>query len=158
MLVPVPGPPRPGAGRARSGALPALPANVPTRASPPASSRPGLVPLPSWGIGVHHMGKKNTPGKDVLTFGATVWIGGRARLDVEGFRSHGSPVMKAYQYFWKNGRIIGRARAGTMGFDARPGHDHWHFEQFAQYRLLNASKPSCSAAARSVSASRRPTT
>ncbi len=39
------------------------------------------------------------------------------RLDVEGFRSNGSPIMKAYQYFWKNGRVIGRTRAGTMGFD-----------------------------------------
>ncbi|MGI9005461.1 MAG: lysyl oxidase family protein [Streptosporangiaceae bacterium] len=125
---------------ARSGVLPELPANVPTLANPPASSLPDLVPLPSWGINVNHQGRKNTPGKDVLTFGATVWIGGHSRLDVQGFRSHGSPVMKAYQYFWKNGRVIGRARAGTMGFDKNPGHTHWHFEQFAQYRLLNASK------------------
>lgn len=125
---------------ARSGPLPKLPANVPTLTNPPASSLPDLVPLPSWGITVRHQGRKNTPGKDVLSFGATVWIGGHSRLDVQGFRSHGSPVMKAYQYFWKNGRIIGRARAGTMGFDSKRGHDHWHFEQFAQYRLLNASK------------------
>jgi len=48
--------------------------------------------------------------------------------------------MKAYQYFWRNGRIIGRARAGTMGFDNKKGHHHWHFQQFALYRLLNASK------------------
>ncbi|HEX9066428.1 MAG TPA: hypothetical protein VF843_15070 [Streptosporangiaceae bacterium] len=125
---------------ASSRVLPKLPANVPTLTSPPASSLPDLVPLPSYGIDVRHMGRKNTPGKDVLTFGATVWVGGHSRLDVQGFRSHGSPVMKAYQYFWKNGRIIGRARAGTMGFANKPGHDHWHFEQFAQYRLLNASK------------------
>jgi Lysyl oxidase len=125
---------------ARSGVLPKLPANVPTLKNPPASSLPDLVPLPSWGIDVHHMGRKNTPGKDILTFGATVWIGGHARLDVEGFRSHGSPIMKAYQYFWKNGRIIGRARAGTMGFAKNPAFNKWHFQQFAQYRLLNASK------------------
>jgi Lysyl oxidase len=125
---------------ARSGVLPALPSNVPTLASPPASSLPDLVPLPSWGINVHHMGSRTGPGKDVVTFGATVWVGGQSRLDVEGFRSHGSPVMKAYQYFWKNGRVIGRARAGTMGFDGKAGHTHWHFEQFAQYRLLKAGK------------------
>ncbi len=23
-----------------------------------------------------------------------------------------------------------------MGFDSQPGHNHWHFEQFAAYRLL----------------------
>jgi hypothetical protein len=41
---------------------------------------------------------------------------------------------------WRNGHVIGRARAGTMGFDTRRGHNHWHFEQFAQYRLLNSAK------------------
>lgn len=125
---------------ARSGVLPTLPANVPTLSNPPASALPDLVPLPSWGIFVFHRGRRGQPGKDVLSFGATVWIGGHSRLDVQGFRSDGSPVMRAYQYFWKHGRIIGRARAGTMGFDDKRGHTHWHFQQFAQYRLLNASK------------------
>jgi hypothetical protein len=27
-----------------------------------------------------------------------------------------------------------------MGFDRAPGHNHWHFQQFAQYRLLNSAK------------------
>ncbi|MGN6792727.1 MAG: lysyl oxidase family protein [Streptosporangiaceae bacterium] len=120
------------------GTLPRLPANVPTVASPPASSLPDLSPLPSWGIRAEHFGGKNP--SDQVTFGATVWSGGKSRLDVEGFRRRGAPVMKAYQYFWKNGRIIGRARAGTMGFDDKPGHTHWHFEQFAQYRLLAKNK------------------
>jgi hypothetical protein len=69
-----------------------------------------------------------------------VWIGGNGPLDVEGFRSTGSPVMNAYQYFWRNGRIIGRVRAGTLGFDTRHGHNHWHFEQFARYALLGADR------------------
>ena len=69
-----------------------------------------------------------------------MWIGGHGPLDVEGFRSHASPVMKAYQYFWRGGHVIGRARAGTMGFDNQHGHNHWHFEQFARYALLNAAK------------------
>jgi len=47
--------------------------------------------------------------------------------------------MSAYQYFWQDGQVIGRARAGTMGFDSQPGHNHWHFEQFAAYRLLGPS-------------------
>ncbi len=120
--------------------LPELPANIPTLSNPPASSLPDLLPLPSYGIRVTRFRLSKTKTVDALTFGATVSVGGTSRLDVQGFRSHGSPVMKAYQYFWKNGRIIGRARAGTMGFDSKPGHDHWHFQQFAQYRLLNASK------------------
>jgi hypothetical protein len=48
--------------------------------------------------------------------------------------------MKAYQYFWQGGHIIGRVRAGTMGFDSQKGHNHWHFEQFAKYQLLNSAK------------------
>jgi hypothetical protein len=69
-----------------------------------------------------------------------VWVGGNSQLDVEGFRYNASPVMQAYQYFWRNGQIIGRARAGTMGFDRANGHNHWHFQQFAQYSLVNAAR------------------
>ena len=110
---------------------------VPSLASPPAAALPDLVPLPSWGIGTRH---DRRSGHDLLTFGAAVWSGGNSPLDVEGFRSNGSPVMKAYQYFWRNGRVIGRARAGTMGFDSQHGHNHWHFEQFARYALLDSAK------------------
>jgi hypothetical protein len=109
---------------------------VPYLANPPTSALPDLVALPSWGITTSHL----KPAMDLLNFGATVWVGGNSPLDVEGFRANGSPVMAAYQYFWRGGRIVGRTRAGTMGFDTRPGHNHWHFEQFAQYRLLSASK------------------
>ena len=115
--------------------------NVPYLRHPPRSVLPDLVPLPSWGISLSHSrATKKKPVTYQLNFGATVWIGGNSPLDVEGFRSHGSPIMKAYQYFWQNGHVIGRARAGTMGFDSQHGHHHWHFEQFAQYRLLNAAK------------------
>jgi hypothetical protein len=117
--------------------LPQLPANVPVLRHPPASVLPDLVPLPSWGIFTSHQGQKGKPGNDFLNFGATVWIGGHAALDVEGFRHNGSPVMQAWQYFFRHGKVIGRARAGTMGFDANPGHGHWHFQQFAEYRLLS---------------------
>jgi len=130
-------PTRPGHRTAPSGPLPSEPANVPVLNNPPTSVLPDLSPLPSWGINL--FGRRNSVTQR-LAFGATVWIGGHARLDVEGFRSDGAPVMKAYQYFYKNGRVVGRARAGTMGFDSKNSHNHWHFEQFAQYRLLNANK------------------
>jgi hypothetical protein len=120
--------------------LPHLPA-VPTLSHPPASVLPDLIPLPSWGISVQHQRKE--PGQaasDQLMFGATVWMSGHARLDVEGFRSHSAPVMQAYQYFWRNGHVIGRARAGIMSFQPGADDNDWHFKQFAQYRLLNAAK------------------
>jgi hypothetical protein len=126
----------PKAAHPHAGALAPLP-RVPDLANPPAAALPDLVPLPSWGISAFH---DHGSGQDLLTFNATVWVGGNSPLDVEGFRSNGSPVMKAYQYFWRNGHVIGRARAGTMGFDSQHGHHHWHFEQFARYQLLNSAK------------------
>ena len=114
-------------------ALAKLPA-VPILTNPPESSLPDLVPLPAWGIRTSRVS-----GRDLIDFSATVWVGGNGQLDVEGFRVNSSPVMAAYQYFWQDGQVIGRARAGTMGFDAKPGHNHWHFEQFAAYRLLGAN-------------------
>ena len=122
---------------ARGAAAPAPPANVPTLTHPPQSALPDLVPLPSFDIMVSHPRKQT---HDYLDFAATVWIGGNGPLDVEGFRANGSPTMKAYQYFWRDGHPIGRVRAGTMGFDSQPGHSHWHFEQFARYALLTANK------------------
>lgn len=121
----------------RMKALPELPA-APTMTSPPKADLPDLAPLPSWGIAVSNFKTKNHPTVSFLDFGATVSVLGNARLDVEGFRDNGSPTMQAWQYFWHNGRIVGRARVGTMGF-SKP-HNHWHFHQFAEYRLLTANK------------------
>ncbi len=116
--------------------LPKLPA-VATMANPPKSVLPDLIPLPSWGISAENIKPKHHPSSAFLDFGATVWIGGSARLDVEGFRVIGTSTMQAYQYFWRGSRIVGRARVGTMGFSE---YNSWHFQQFAQYRLLNAKK------------------
>jgi hypothetical protein len=122
-----------------AGPLPALPA-VRTMKNPPADVLPDLVPLPAWGMNIAHTGSKKVVGHDYLDFAATVAVGGNSPLDVEAFRSNASPVMKAYQYFYKNGKVVGRAPAGTMGFDKAKGHNHWHFEQFAKYTLLSANK------------------
>ena len=123
----------------RARALPKLPA-APAMSSPPKADLPDLVPLPSWGINVSNIKPKNQPAVAFLNFGATVWIGGNARLDVEGFRHNGSRTMQAYQYFWHDGKVVGRTRAGTMGFDSGKGENEWHFQQFAQYRLLHSNK------------------
>lgn len=108
-----------------------------TVAQPPESALPDMVALPAWHIATSYAAKTKT---DYLTFGATVWVAGNGPLDVEGFRSKGSPVMKAYQYFWQGKHLVGRVRAGTMGFDSQQGHNHWHFEQFARYTLLNSTR------------------
>jgi hypothetical protein len=113
--------------------LPSFPA-ARTLSHPPASAEPDLVPLPSWGISLSHQKKGN---RDFLNFAATVWIGGKGPLDVEGFRRNGSGTMTAYQYFYKGTKLIGKARVGTMGF---ANYNAWHFKQFAEYRLLNTHK------------------
>jgi hypothetical protein len=114
---------------------------VPMVASPPKSVLPDLLPLPSWGISIQN--GKPVAGKvtqSQVAFGATVSVLGNGPLDVEGFNTKHSAIMPAYQYFWRGSHLVGRARAGTMGFDNEHGHHHWHFEQFAQYRLLGANK------------------
>ena len=110
---------------------------VPAVFNPPASVLPDLKPLPSWGIRVQNVRRT---GVSRIDFGATVANLGNGRLDVEAFSKQHSPTMPAYQYFWRGNHIVGRVPAGTMGFDNKKGHDHWHFEQFAQYRLLNSDK------------------
>jgi hypothetical protein len=116
--------------------LPSLP-KVPLLAHVPRAALPDLVPLPSWGIDTTTVRKTR---QDFLDFGATVSDQGRAPLDVEGFRKAGGPVLRAYQYFWRGNKVVGRVRAGTMGFERGKGENHWHFRQFATYQLLTAGK------------------
>lgn len=102
---------------------------APLLTKPPRAALPDLVSLPAWRVNPYRSGHR-----DYMSFNAGVWVR-HAQLDVQGFRSNSSPVMRAYQYFWRHGRVIGRIPAGTMGFDDQPGHHHWHFEQLARYRL-----------------------
>ena len=137
VVKPPPCPPSCGgaeAHRAGHAAPPRLP-RVATLTKPDPSTMPDLIPLPAWGMGIDRQA-----GRDYLDFGATVWDAGPAPMDVEGFRRPGTNIMDAFQYFFKNGKPVGRARAGTLLYDSRPGHEHWHFQQFARYSLLSASK------------------
>ncbi len=112
-------------------------ASVPIMTNPDPSITPDLVALPAWGITIDHLRKSQ---KDFLDFGATVWDKGPSPMVVEGFRRPGEAVMDGWEYFYSNGVPVGRAPAGDMIYDARPGHQHWHFEQFARYSLLGADQ------------------
>ncbi|MGZ5306639.1 MAG: lysyl oxidase family protein [Actinomycetota bacterium] len=107
--------------------------SVPIMTDPDPGVRPDLVALPAWGISVDHQRRGN---RDFLDFGATVWDKGPSPMVVEGFRRPGEPIMDGWEYFYSDGEPIGRAPAGDLMYDARPGHQHWHFEQFARYSLL----------------------
>jgi len=60
---------------------------------------------------------------------------------VDGFRNEAHPDhMDAYQYFYDtDGNETGHQEVGEMHWHAQ-NHNHWHFEDFARYRLLNADK------------------
>ena len=111
-------------------------AHEPTSASSGqvAGPVPDLRSLPAWGIEV-------LDGR-YLAFSATVWNAGPGRLVVDGFRdARNADLMRAYQYFFTaSGQQQGYAPVGTMEWDARDGHEHWHFTDFATYRLLDARK------------------
>ncbi|SCD36355.1 MULTISPECIES: lysyl oxidase family protein [unclassified Streptomyces] len=110
------------------------------KASVPDVPKPDLRSLPAYGITVSD-GYQDVPGKDYLAFSANVWNAGPAKLVVDGFRSPGKKLMDAYQYFYDaKGKQVGYTPTGTMEWDPRPGHEHWHFTDFASYRLLKADK------------------
>lgn len=110
------------------------------KAAVPDVPKPDLRSLPAYGIAISD-GEGDVPGKDYLAFSANVWNAGPAQLVVDGFRSPGKKLMDAYQYFYDaKGKQVGYAPTGTMEWDPRPGHEHWHFTDFASYRLLKADK------------------
>lgn len=111
-------------------------------AVPADAPKPDLRALPAYGIAITDGGGEGAaPGKDYLAFSATVWNGGPSPLVVDGFRKPGAEKMDAYQYFYDSkGKQIGYTPTGTMEWDPREGHQHWHFSDFASYRLLGADK------------------
>lgn len=113
-------------------------------AAAPKGPRPDLRSLPAWGISLEPGMDPKTEKPDghwFVNFGATVWNGGTSPLLVDGFRRSGTELMDAYQYFFDaKGKQVGSVNAGTMQWDARTGHMHWHFTDFAQYRLLKADQ------------------
>ena len=108
---------------------------IPTVEDPDPALLPDLVALPAWGMFVH-----NGRTRSRLSFGATVWTAGADSLVVEGYRRPNEETMDAFQYFHSDGQPVGRASVGSFGFDPLPGHQHWHFLQFARYRLLSADQ------------------
>jgi hypothetical protein len=104
----------------------------------PPGPRPDLRPLPAFSI---YPTYDPTKDRDHVAFAATVWVAGSSPLVVDGFRRPNHAVMDAYQYFYDTrGNQVGYAPVGTMRWDPREGHHHWHFTDFAQYRLLDSDK------------------
>ena len=109
----------------------------PDMPDPDPSLLPDLVALPAWNIDLI----KDLDGQNLLIFAASPWNAGPGPLVVEGFRDTNAGLMDAYQYFYDGTETpVGRTRAGSMVWDSRPGHDHWHFLQFSRYSLVDPGK------------------
>jgi hypothetical protein len=109
----------------------------------PNSVRPDLRALPAFGVTVlspeESADAGGQPGHEYLAFSATVWNAGPSPMVVDGYRRDGQDLMDAYQSFYDaKGRPAGSAKTGTLEYDTRHGHEHWHFTDFATYRLLGA--------------------
>jgi len=133
-------PARPGAAGSPAAAGGAQPADPGAGAGAGADGRtgrwlPDLRPLPAWSVWLDGSGPR-----ELLEFAATVWNAGTSPLVVQGTRRAGTELMDATQRFSDpSGREVGSAPAGTFEWDPRPGHEHWHFTDFAAYRLLDQS-------------------
>jgi hypothetical protein len=117
---------------------PLVPNQKPPNISFPEKSlpKPDLQPLPAGAMSI-----SRAAGHDFLSFFSTVANAGPAVLQVDGFRRPGVATMDAYQYFVDaEGRTQGAAKVGSLSWDPRDGHHHWHLADFASYQLLDASK------------------
>ena len=97
----------------------------------PGDPMPDLQSLPAWDI---QLNRKGT----AIRFAATVWNAGDSPLVIDGFRTEeDEDTLTTYQYFFDtDGNQTGHQEVGVMNWHAQ-NHNHWHFEDFAQYRLLN---------------------
>lgn len=93
---------------------------------------PDLRALPAFGVGLNPKGT-------AMRFAATVWNGGAGPMIIEGFRDDRTvDHMTAYQYYVdEHGEQTGFEEVGELHFH-EGNHNHWHFEDFARYRLLAA--------------------
>ena len=93
---------------------------------------PDLRSLPAFGARVNPKGT-------ALRFGATVWNGGNGPMVIQGFRDDRSvDHMTAYQYYVdEHGDEQGHEVVGELHFH-EGNHHHWHFQDFARYRLYSA--------------------
>ena len=86
-------------------------------------------------------GGRERPGKDYLAFSANVWNAAPRRWWWTASGSPARTLMDAYQYFYDaTASRSATPRPAPWSGTPATGHEHWHFTDFASYRLLNADK------------------
>jgi len=106
--------------------------SVPLLTDPDPDTLPDLRSTPAYSMQTY-----SRRGHDYLAFAATEWNAGPGTMVVEGFRGPDEASMDAFQYFILDGRAVGKAQIGELEFHAGGGHNHWHFEEFTRYSLLD---------------------
>jgi hypothetical protein len=106
--------------------------SVPVVTDPDPDALPDLLSTPAYSMETY-----SRRGHDYLGFAATEWNAGPGTLVVEGFRGPDEASMDAFQYFVLDERAVGKAPIGELEFHAGGGHNHWHFEEFTRYSLLD---------------------
>jgi len=106
--------------------------SVPVVIDPDPDALPDLLSTPAYSMETY-----SRRGHDYLGFAATEWNAGPGTLVVEGFRGPDEASMDAFQYFILDGGAVGKAPIGELEFHAGGGHNHWHFEEFTRYSLLD---------------------
>ena len=96
------------------------------------ANAPDLRALPAFGVSLNSKGT-------AMRFGATVWNGGAGPMVIQGFRDDRTvDHMTAYQYYYdEHGEQTGFDEVGELHFH-EGNHHHWHFEDFARYRLYGS--------------------
>lgn len=113
---------------------PSRPKSMPRRNEgiPAGAPKPDLRSLPAWSIAAEG---------DYVVFAATVWNAGSSPLLVDGYRRKGADIMDAFQYVVDaEGKQLGYQNVGSMQWDPREEHHHWHFKDFARYSLVDKNK------------------
>lgn len=131
---------RPSAARTRAAgdvARPSAAEPAPRAAAnlPAGTPMPDLRSLPAFSIGLNRKGT-------LIRFAANVWNAGNSPLVIDGFRTADQDVMAAYQYFFDtDGEQVAYQSVEDSGFYWHAeNHNHWHFQDFARYRLLAADR------------------
>ena len=106
--------------------------SVPVVTDPDPDALPDLLSTPAYAMQTY-----SRRGHDYLGFAATEWNAGPGTLVVEGFRGPDETSMDAFQYFILDGGAVGKSPIGELEFHAGGRHNHWHFEEFTRYSLLD---------------------
>lgn len=100
---------------------------------------PDLKVMPATELSLYQ--NEGTP--EFLTFSSLVWNDSKGKLVISGRRSRSSSKsMAAYQTVTDaKGKAKRTFRIGKLVWDNTDGHNHWHYDGLARYRILKDGKP-----------------